>query len=263
MTQTLAIRIEHGVRLAETPAAARSLAAILIRPCFAELARLSGRNKDRWSRQRKPDADAIVTYLLDASLDAIALDTPRSGDLVASAEIENGSRVRDMAPPETRHSIVIALPLVPVELDAVIRSICELAGVVHAAAGFVALEPTYGLAHRVAVGGSRPKERPGISQQRFRERRGRGRHEDRLATELASVEWATFLGPGHLARLDLAALRASGAFAFVTEVTPQLAYLQVSEDPTDDLTEGFEAKLQAARRALAPVLMDVSAISLE
>src|ERR1051325_5845552 len=126
-------------------------------PCFAELARLSGRHKDRWSRHRKPDADAIVTYLLDASLDAVAFDTPRSGELVASAEIDNGSRVREMATPETRHSIVIALPLVAADLGLVIHSICELAAVVDAAAGFVTLEPAYGLAHRVAVGGSRPK----------------------------------------------------------------------------------------------------------
>ncbi len=78
------------------------------------------------------------------------------------------------------------------------------------------------------------------------------------------MEWGTFLGPGHLARLDLGQVRASGAFARVVELAAgQLVYLQVSEDPTEDLTEGVEAKLQEARRALAPVLMDVSGISLE
>jgi uncharacterized membrane protein len=59
-----------------------------------------------------------------------------------------------------------------------------------------------------------------------------------------------------------AALRASGAFARVVAVAPQLVYLQVSEDPTEDLTEGFEAKLVAARWALAPLLMDMSAIEM-
>lgn len=104
---------------------------------------------------------------------------------------------------------------------------------------------------------------PGLGPQRFRERRGRGHYDDRLVAELAGVEWGTFLGPGHLARLDLDQVRASGAFACIREVTPQLAYLQVSDDPADDLTEGLETKLQAARRALAPLLMDVTGISLE
>jgi hypothetical protein len=58
-------------------------------------------------------------------------------------------------------------------------------------------------------------------------------------------------------------VRRSGAFARVVEVTPTLAYLQVTEDPLDDLTEGFEQKLIAARQALAPVMMDASAISLD
>src|SRR5262249_35034935 len=126
-----------------------------------------------------------------------------------------------------------------------------LARIVRAAAGFIALEPKLGFAQEVALGGFRPRERAGVSEQRFRERRGRSWHDDRLATELAGVEWGTFLGPGHLARLDVGQVRAPGAFARVIEITPQLAYLQVSENPTDDLTEGFEAKLQAARHALA------------
>jgi len=72
------------------------------------------------------------------------------------------------------------------------------------------------------------------------------------------VEWGTFLGPRHLARLDLGTVKASGAFARVVELDEGLAYLQVSEDPAEDLTEGFEGKLVAARAVLAPVLMDMS-----
>lgn len=263
MTPSLAIRIEHGLRLIESPAAAKAVAEILVRPCFSELARLSGRHKDRWSRHTKPTADAVLGYLTDSSFDAAAFDTPRGREIAASAEVENGVRVREMAVPQTRYSIVVAMPLVATELTLVVDSVCELAAAVHAAAGYIALEPRYGLAHKVAIPGSRPHERVGLSEQRFRERRGRGRYEDRIVAELAGIEWGTFLGAGHLPRIDLEEVRRSGTFTRVDLITPELAYLQVTEDPMDDLSEGFESRLIAARRALASLLMDVSGISLE
>lgn len=260
---SLALRLDYGEAPVSSPSVARAVAEVLVRPCFAELNRLSARSKDRWSKHTKPSVELIAAYLTDPANDAISMDTKRGAELVAGAEIDNGISRPNAPVPQTRLAAYVAVPFVAAELDAYVASACDLAAALRAAAGFVALEPSFGLAHRVAVGGSRPKERLGLSQQRFRERRGRGHYDDRLATELAGVEWGTFLGPGHLARLDLGQVRASGAFARVIAVTPQLAYLQVSEDPTDDLTEGFEAKLQAARRALAPVLIDVSGISLE
>ena len=261
----LAIHLDFELRLVESPDAARAVGEILVRPCFAALSRMSGRRKDRWSRHGKPSAEAIAGYLGDASLDSVALETKRGQEIVASAEVENGIRERGPSvPAETRHPARIAIPYVAAELEAVVGGVCDLARTIRATAGYVALEPKYGWAHEVSLGGSRPRERVGLSEQRFRERRGRGWYEERLVTALASVEWGTFLGSGHLARLDPGEVRASGAFARVVELAAgQLAYLQVSEDPADDLTEGFEAKLQAARRALAPVLMDVSGISLE
>jgi hypothetical protein len=261
----LAIRLDFGLRLVESPDVARAVGEVLVRPCFAELSRMGGRRKDRWSRHRKPSAEAIASYLTDPNLDAVSLDTKRSQAIVvASAEVENGIRERGPSvPPETRHPATIVIPYVTAELEAVTSSVCDLARTVRAAAGYIALEPKYGWAHEVALGGARPRERVGLSEQRFRERRGRGWHDDRLVAELAGVEWGNFLGPGHLARLDLGQVRASGAFARVVELGPQLAYLQVSEDPAEDLTEGFEDRLVAARRVLAPVLMDVSGVSLE
>ncbi|MEO7732414.1 MAG: hypothetical protein ABIY55_15705 [Kofleriaceae bacterium] len=257
------MRLDYGDALVGMPRASRAVAEVLVRPCFVELSCLSARRKDRWSKHAKPSVELISAYLADASNDAISLDTKRGGELVAGAELDNGVGRPDAPVLATRLAAYVVVPFVAAQLAEVVAGVCDLAAVLHAAAGFIALEPSYGLAHRVAVGGSRPKERVGLSPQRFRERRGRGHYDDRLATELAGVEWGTFLGAGHLARVDLGELRASGAFARVIEVTPRLAYLQVSEDPTEDLTEGFEAKLAAARHALAPVLMDVSGISLE
>lgn len=260
---SLAIRLDYGAALAGEPSAARAVAAILTRPCFAALSRLSARRKDRWSKHAKPSADSIAAYLADASNDAISMDTKRGQELVASAEVENGVG-RDAAPvPSTRLQTYIAIPYVAGDLEAVVASVRDLAAVLQAAAGFIALEPNYGLAHRAAVAASRPKERAGLSEQRFRERRARLRYADRIGTELAGVEWGTVVGPRHLERVNLDELRRSGAFSQVVEVSPKLAYLQVSDDPRDDLTDAFEAKLVLARRALVPLLMDVSAISLE
>ncbi len=260
----LAIHLDFGVRLVESPEEARAVGEVLVRPCFATLSRLSGRRKDRWSRHGKPSAEAIGSYLTDPSIDAVSLDTKPGQEITAMAEVENGVRQRGPSvPSETRYPATIAIPYVAAELEAVVSGVCYLARTVRAAAGYLALEPKYGWAHEVALGGFLPRERVGLSEPRRRERRGRFHHADRLATELAGVEWGNFLGPSHLARLDLGQVRASGAFARVAELAPGLVYLQVSEDPAEDLTEGFEAKLQAARRALAPVLMNTSGISLE
>ena len=262
-TPSLAVRLDYGAALAGEPAIAREVAAILMRPCFAALSRLSARHKDRWSKHAKPSTESIASYLADASNDAVSLDTKRGQELVASAELENGVG-REAAPvPATRLQAYLAIPYVADDLKAVVMGILDLAAVLQAAGGFIALEPNYGLAHRAAIAASRPKERNGLSEQRFRERRARLRYADRISKELAGVEWGTVLGPGHLEHLDLGELRRSGAFARVVDVAPKLAYLQVSDEPMEDFTIAFEAKLVNARRALAPVLMDVSGISLE
>ncbi len=260
---SLAVRLDYGAALVGVPEVARTVAAIFMRPCFAALSRLSARRKDRWSKHAKPSAESIAAYLADATNDAISLDTKRGQELVASAEVENGVG-RDAAPiPATRLQAYVAIPYVAGELAAVVVSVCDLAAALQAAAGFIALEPGYGLAHRAAVAASRPKERVGLSEQRFRERRARLRYAGRIENELAGVEWGTLIGAAHLERIDLGELRRSGAFVRVVEVAPKLSYLQVRDNPLDDLTEGFETKLVATRLALAPLLTDVSAISLE
>ncbi len=260
---TLAIRLDYGEALIGAHAAARVVAELLVRPCFAELSHLSARRKDRWSKHVKPSAELIAEYLADSSNDAISMDSRRGTELVAGAEVENGVG-RDAAPVfTTRLQAHLAIPYVAKDLGAVIACVCDLAETLQTAGGFVALEPSYGLAHRAAVAASRPKDRPGLSEQRFRERRARLRYADRIGRELAGVEWGTFLGPSHLERVDLGELRRSGAFARVVDVSSRLAFLQVSDDPLDDLTAAFEGKLARARDALTPLLMDVSSISME
>ncbi|MDQ3363941.1 MAG: hypothetical protein M3680_00715 [Myxococcota bacterium] len=84
-----------------------------------------------------------------------------------------------------------------------------------------------------------------------------------MATQLATIEWGTFLGPGHVARVDVVKLRDSRAFERVVEVSPSLVYLQVTADPRDDLTGELETKLPEARAALDIVQMDISDVTLE
>lgn len=85
-----------------------------------------------------------------------------------------------------------------------------------------------------------------------------------MLTRLASVEWGTFR-PGNLdsGHVDLAALRTSGAFARVVEIVPgRLAFLQLTDDPIDDLQPEIETKLAVARQVLGPLLVDTSDIEL-
>ncbi len=140
----LAIHLDFGLRLVESPDAARAVGEILVRPCFAELTRLSGRRKDRWSRHSKPSAEAIAGYLGDASLDAVTLETKRGQEIVATAQVDNGVGRPDAHVPETRCAAHVAIPYVAADLEAVLAGACDLARTVRAAAGYVALEPKYG-----------------------------------------------------------------------------------------------------------------------
>lgn len=168
-------------------------------------------------------------------------------------------------PAATRFYAYLAVPIVGSVEDAV-DALCELASAVDVAAGFVAVEPSYSRAQEVALGFRVPRERAGLSARRRQERRGRDWHAERIATQAHGIEWGTFLGAGHLAagKLDIGALRASGAFARVIEIAPRrLAFLQLTADPLDDLTDGIEAKLVAARAVLAPIAMDSSDVRLD
>jgi len=66
-----------------------------------------------------------------------------------------------------------------------------------------------------------------------------------------------------LPRIDAGALRASGVFARVVELSPALVFLQLTADPADALAHDFDARLEPARAVLAPLLMDLSAVILE
>jgi hypothetical protein len=270
---TLAIRFDYGgAALCEKSAAARRVADILVEPCFSGcLRRVSAKRLDRWVGHKRASATAIAETLLDRRNEAASLDNGRSGELIASAEIDCGPMVRPKGPPLSRYMAALVVPLVSAQRDELTRAVCDLAIALDVAAGFVALDSRYGLAHRIALGGARPLERVGLSDQRRRERQGRAWKDDLLHTHVSGIEWMTVLGPGHLEAMatagpDLDMLHAVGVFHRVIDIVPgRIVGLQLTPDPADEFADVdlFETKLAAARAALAPVMLDVADVSLD
>jgi len=259
---TWAIRLDFAVALVDDEPRCRRVAEILVRACFHELNRLSIHRGDRWIEHGPVTVERIIKILLDRDNKSATLETGRGRELAANAEILNGTYASNEG--DTRFNSELVFPLEQGHVEAVVSSICELAAVLGTGAGFLAIEPDYHKAHRLALGLFKPQERPALSERRRIERRGRDWHRSERQTLLAGPEWGTFLGAQHLAKLDLEQVRKSGAFARVVEIMPRrLAFLQVTEDPEDDLREDFEAKLIEARKVLAPIAMHLSDVNLD
>src|SRR5678815_3084426 len=256
---TLAVRFDFFAALVDEHERCRRVAAILMRPCFSLLERVSAHRGDRWLDHTEKSETKIVEILQDGSNRAVALETKRRRPLAANAEVQNGTQDRAETPTRFRAKLVFP---VPADVEGTVTALIDLASTLRAGAGFVAAEPTYDLAHHLALGGSKPKMRPGLSERHAIERRGRDWHYQELPTKLAGPEWGTFLGAQHLSALDLDAVRASGAFYRFVAASPVLAFLQLTADPADAVREDFEPKLEAARKALAPILMDLRDVHL-
>ena len=178
--------------------------------------------------------------------------------MTATAEVASGHNINLKSPTATRFMTYLALPFEPPQLEGVLAAACELAATFGVVAGFVSAEPSYGLAHRAAIGHSIPKERTGLSEHRLRERRLRDYKSELIDTRLAGIEWGTFLGPGHLRLVDVSAVRDSGAFERVVEVSPSLVFLQLTSNSQGDLSSEIEPKLQRARVAMRSLMLDTS-----
>ena len=231
------------------------MAETLVWPELAILSPVSARRLDRWSKHAPA---TVASYLGDEKNDSVSLDNGRAGELTASAEIETGTRINVGSPPATRFMAYLALPLDMNGLEGVLDATLALAAKLSVSTGFVTVEPTYGLAHRTAVGHSIVKERSGLSLHRMRERHVRDYKNELTDTQLSGVEWGTFLGAGHLDRVDWALVRKANVFERIVEVTPSLYFLQLTADPVDDLSPEIEERYRRAREALASVLLDTT-----
>ncbi len=258
MSSHLAIRLDHGTTISREPDVAHRVAQILTRPALAALSRVSAREKDRWSKHAPATAETVELYLTNETNDSIALDNGRSGELNASAEIESGPHLNAKALRAVRFIAYLVLPYDAAKLEEVLTAAFNLATAIRATAGFVAVEPTYGLAHRTAIGQSIPKDRVGLSAQRIAERRVRDFKSEQLESRLAGLEWGTFVGAAVRQKLDLDELRRSGAFSRVAELSPEIAFLQLTASPEDDLAPDAEDRFTPARSLLSSVLVDTS-----
>lgn len=260
------VRLDYRVVILDSAERSDRIGAILARPCFATLQRVSARAGDRWDGHAKTSSQTVVAYLQDPKNESVCFDSGVEGAVIASGQIQNGTYpVREPSAGARMFYAYLAFPI-PSGVTECIDAVCALASALDASAGYIAVEPTYSRAQELALGFRLPREREGLSPQRRRERRGRDWHSEQITTELSGIEWGTFLGPGHLAggRIDLRALRASGAFERVLEVVPErLVYLQVTANPADDLQGAIETKLIAARQAVSSIIMETDDVTLE
>lgn len=253
MSASFAVRLDYSVSLQDDRDMAVRVAGILSRNTFKQLERVRADSPRQESDRFPNDIDTIVRLATDKTFRSLSFES--SGrELIAGARLDTVNARG--TPGATPLSCAIARR-VGDDSEAFVSDVCALADALGAAAGFIAIEPRFLLAYKLASGGSIPDARDGLAELRRVGRRGYDFHSERIATSLATIEWGTFLGPSHLERIDLARLRSSGAFAHVHEVSPSLAFLQLTEDPSDDLSGALELRIVRAREVLAPILMDI------
>ena len=99
-----------------------------------------------------------------------------------------------------------------------------------------------------------------MTPERLRYRRMPDLRGEFITESIGGPEWGTILGPGHVARLSLDALRASGAFYEVRELAHGGAFVRLSEDPMDTRSLGIVDMVARGRDVLAPICMNVDDI---
>jgi hypothetical protein len=257
---TLVLRLEHALVLGRDATVARAVADIMVRQCFSPLKRVALETRTgRRMRYAKISSEVIREYLCDPQCDVVDMDSGRQDPLTAAARLDTGLFLTPSAwaaypAPLEPHVIV---PHAPELAAARIDAFCELAEVLGAVAGCVSVEDGFGMAQKLGIGLSFPSleralQQPGMTERRLRERRTYSlRKVDR---ELPAPEWGLFLGPGHLERVSIEALEASGAFHHVRRLGEKQLFLRLTADPADALRSGYDELLEPVRRVLAPLL---------
>jgi hypothetical protein len=251
---TLALHLDHRLAPGEDAALANAVAEILARPCFGALTRVAINVKDRDKQHQPKTASAITESLLAPDSDAAVLDNGRKGDLIASARIWTGRHIKTYDDPKPFLKSNVVVPYDPAAREACVDAFADLASALQAVAGYVAVEKNYDRAHAAALSEAPRREDLRDFPRRAQERKGHYWYDKKVGEQVSGPDWGLILGPGHLPRVpDLSSfplVKDAGAAKFVF----------LSEDPEDALRETFDARLEAARKALAPLLMEVSAV---
>lgn len=259
---TWVVRFNHWWAPITSNETVLDIAEIVHRECFSACSRLAYDRRGTFGRpgrtggHREKSPGIMREYLLDPQNESVQLDNGRSGPLTATMRFATGAVKREGIP---YYSFVV----VPWTDDEPARdeAACDLARVLRASIGAMSVWSNYNHAERFAFSQGLMEERArelGLSERRHKEWRLLARDQVQVDTEISGPEWGLFLSAGHLAKVPLATLRASGAFAEVRELEGTRAFLRLTDDPHDALAPGYEARLDRARDALRPILADLS-----
>src|SRR6266498_3930657 len=110
LMNTIVLHVNHRLDPGEKADDAVAKVEILDRPPFVSLSRVAVNAKDR-DKKHQPKAAAHVTAcLLDDASDAAVLDNGRSGELVATASISTGRRIKKYDEPKPFLYSYVVLP---------------------------------------------------------------------------------------------------------------------------------------------------------
>lgn len=245
---------------------ADSIAELLTRPALGALTRMWFQVKDKERQHAEVARATLAAYLATPEAHVVGMDSGRTGELRAKAMIDVSLPYEPA--PENVASLrtYVVLPYEVEAAQAVTETVLALAEVLQPVWGMLSVEPSFGIAENAALAKGPPKdERPGypwMTDARIRYRRAPWYFDNEIDQVIGGPEWGTLLGPKHLEKLTLEALRSSGAFFEVRSLSYGGAFLRLSEDPLDTQAERILGLVEKAREALAPVTVDVSAVKL-
>ncbi len=255
LVNTLVLHIDHRVAPCSDAGCAVAVAEILARPCFDALSRVAINVKHRDRAHHAKTAEAIADALLATDSDAAVLDNGRVGELVASARIWTGRHIATYADPKPFLASYVVVPYDPMRRDALVDGFVELVTALSAVAGYATLERDFARGRDAALSTAPPQAEVRDDPRRARERKGHYWYDKRVQRELSGPDWGLVLGPEHLEHVTLD----RAVFPIIRDAgVSRVVFL--SPEPADVLADAFAGKLDAARRALAPLLMDVSKV---
>ncbi len=242
---------------------AARIACLLRRPVLGALTRMYLQVGDR-DLGHKPVTDSeLIADLTAPGPHAIALDNGR-GTLEAIASIQLALPYSSGTDTSIPLVSFIVVPYVEAARTALVDTAVALAEALRSAWGMMSVEPTLAIAHKAALHmGPQKDERahyPQMTDDRARYRRAPFVYDSKIDRAIGGPEWGTLLGSKHLERLSLDAVRSTGAFAEIRELVSGGAFLALTTNPGDALSDRIVELVAAGRRALEPIVLDVSAI---
>jgi hypothetical protein len=265
----LVLHIDHRFAPGPDETAPDEVAEILARPCFdvIELVALECGDNTRSHRDERIAA-VMASYLRAEECATLVCQSGYFSAVDATVDIETGRHREGLQVYPAPLISSAILPHDPTLAQARVQAFRDLGAVLQAVFGCISLEPTFREATQVAIGlpPHMPLEQalalPWMSERRIRERHGYSEFPEDLGHSIPGPEWAIFLNPEHVAQVAPAALQPGAVFARVERLPYGGVYAQLTDDPGDAMQPGFDALLDRARDALAPILMDTSGIEL-